>query len=596
LRPAIRLANGDDDMIAPKTGITQGQMDALADLANSKPVYGKPFNFTAGNWKTELQRLRTNITNSQISGPWPVLGTNNVRFSTQLGSMMGGATASSVKEVYFFFASDSAQTQTVSILQISQVHSSDPVFILGDVVPGPATAQTVRCKIKVGGTATAHFRGGLGFYLGSTVGLGVIPTASVETNFPGDPVFITSPSGGGLPISSKICAYFDCDVAPGEYDFTLQCGTDCWGTYGALQTIGVPVWDTNLFHLTATVGQPVPAAGISSSLGVWRIDATPPAADDDALAFGVYSWFRKYPYNDPVYGFWYPGIGLNWEASLRGLWVAKTDMVSNMPNLHGYMPWNPLQATGNNAGDPDPQATPHEVENQPATGSQFTWEKKTQVTAGQYVSGAGAYHRANNNGTTGDSEPTWPLSGAQTVLDGTVTWKRWGNWLPARARYFTMPAWPVAKLGETNPARLPEHYTWWAIFNVQRPLHYFFIWRIRINRLFPQSTDSFTMAHSLRLPVSIGCIRNGNFTSFATYDIPPVVPSETGQWLEGPPVKEMTLAVMWPIFTKDALVYQADEYLDVQAEICSFPSTGAGVTFPILAAHYNDTEALLNQL
>lgn len=89
-----------------------------------------------------------------------------------------------------------------------------------------------------------------------------------------------------------------------------------------------------------------------------------------------------------------------------------------------------------------------------------------------------------------------------------------------------------------------------------------------------------------QIPVTIGCMRNGVFTAFGTY--------QTGS----------TVQVLWPIFTSDALVYQATERVDVQAVAIAANAAGGGggsvsqgavaAGYPICAAFINDTEALLN--
>ncbi len=55
-----------------------------------------------------------------------------------------------------------------------------------------------------------------------------------------------------------------------------------------------------------------------------------------------------------------------------------------------------------------------------------------------------------------------------------------------------------------------------------------------------------------------------------------------------------TYSVLWPIFTSNALVYQCSERVDIQAlAITGPPTTGAGVSTPICAAHINDTAQIL---
>jgi hypothetical protein len=79
--------------------------------------------------------------------------------------------------------------------------------------------------------------------------------------------------------------------------------------------------------------------------------------------------------------------------------------------------------------------------------------------------------------------------------------------------------------------------------------------------------------------VTIGCLRNGTFVAFGTF--------QTGQKIN----------VLWPIFTSDALVYQCAERVDVQAVAIGLGAngvqTGYGVTDPAAAALVTDTIKLL---
>ena len=106
------------------------------------------------------------------------------------------------------------------------------------------------------------------------------------------------------------------------------------------------------------------------------------------------------------------------------------------------------------------------------------------------------------------------------------------------------------------------------------------IYSIAINRL--GTAANVSLPQSSAVAVTIGCIRNGAFVAFRTYN--------TGQKIN----------VLWPIFTSDALVYQCSERVDVQAVAIASGgagvSIGAGVGYPICAAYYNDTVALLNQI
>ena len=83
------------------------------------------------------------------------------------------------------------------------------------------------------------------------------------------------------------------------------------------------------------------------------------------------------------------------------------------------------------------------------------------------------------------------------------------------------------------------------------------------------------------IQVTIGCMRNGAFVAFGVY--------ATGQ----------TVQVLWPVFTSDALVYQASERVDIQAVAIGVGAAGVSiglgnVSHPIAAAFYTDTVKLLD--
>ena len=105
------------------------------------------------------------------------------------------------------------------------------------------------------------------------------------------------------------------------------------------------------------------------------------------------------------------------------------------------------------------------------------------------------------------------------------------------------------------------------------------IYRVALNRI-PQ-TKSTDKPPTDPIPVTIGCIRNGAFVAFGTYN--------TGQIIDA----------YWPVFTNTALCYQAAERIDVQAAIltCGVNYGKWGhVDYPFAATYLNDVEILLNKL
>lgn len=85
------------------------------------------------------------------------------------------------------------------------------------------------------------------------------------------------------------------------------------------------------------------------------------------------------------------------------------------------------------------------------------------------------------------------------------------------------------------------------------------------------------------LTVEIGCNRNGAFVPFQSVTIP------AGQL-------DAQIYPLWPVFDGSRkLIYRCSEAVDIQAAAQSFfQGSGHGVSYPILASHYNDTEQMLD--
>ena len=191
-------------------------------------------------------------------------------------------------------------------------------------------------------------------------------------------------------------------------------------------------------------------------------------------------------------------------------------------------------------------------------------------------------------GVAGTTPPTWATTLNALTNDGTAQWKctRLGtdnitcdngvNWrltalpglpvTPAVTRQYCIPKYPVVRYGGNYP--FPEGFNpvgWW-------------IYEVTLNRLGKDNGSGVMEPQSGSVPVTLGCMRNGSFVSFGTWN--------TGQ----------TIPAMWPIFTAGPLVYQCSETVDVQAVVitCGLNfQTGGEVTYPICAAYYNDMMALL---
>jgi len=180
--------------------------------------------------------------------------------------------------------------------------------------------------------------------------------------------------------------------------------------------------------------------------------------------------------------------------------------------------------------------------------------------------------------------------------------------IPATHRITGLPAYPCYKYGETNSYLMPPAMgsgsttifgtddQWhnstapvgpapvgWSYNNV---MYGNFIYSVSINRIGSNYTNNILLptidisGSVQQISCSIGCMRSGSFASFGNF--------VTGQ----------TYQVLWPIFTSDALVYQASERIDVQAVAIEYPSEGWTINnnYPMCAAYIDDTTKCLSLL
>jgi hypothetical protein len=259
------------------------------------------------------------------------------------------------------------------------------------------------------------------------------------------------------------------------------------------------------------------------------------------------------------------------------------------------------------------------------TGSvQPTWA----TTIGQYTTdGSVVWQCGGPQPRVSDSsvEPTWSKVFGGLTQDLFVLWKMvkaCRPLAPAVHRPVAVPRYPVYWQSETIPALMPpansseSTKTVWGAGNQWQRNNYtgghdngwqydnlakgWWIYSVSLNRCqfevadpgatgignttFGAGSSTPGMGGSAaEVQVTIGCIRNGSFVAFGTW--------QTGQ----------TIQVLWPVFTSDALVYQCSERVDIQA--VAIAAGGAGVStgtsaagYPICAAFISDITALLNYI
>jgi hypothetical protein len=200
---------------------------------------------------------------------------------------------------------------------------------------------------------------------------------------------------------------------------------------------------------------------------------------------------------------------------------------------------------------------------------------------------------------SGAVEPTWSKTPGAITNDFMVNWKLTaanpGKMVtPAMHRQLlntgalqSQPKYPAYWFSETIARLMPpagatdaertvfgtgSQWTQWQTSNA---LDGCWIYSVALNRL--GTPGAVSLPQSGQVAVTLGCMRNGSFVAFGTYN--------TGQKIN----------VLWPIFTSDALVYQCSERVDVQALAIQNVSQAWDVSHPLCAAHINDTIALMTQ-
>lgn len=217
----------------------------------------------------------------------------------------------------------------------------------------------------------------------------------------------------------------------------------------------------------------------------------------------------------------------------------------------------------------------------------------TYATGAKIVDKNGNTQTATVGGISGAVEPTWNTVDLGITSDHGITWQMTigsNFYVPALHRFPDIPRYPVYWISETIGRMKPPTGAGSGMtifgFNNQWQRNLFsgghdngwqqdnmafgwWLYSIAINR---QSYNT------PAIPVTLGCIRNGAFVAFGTFN--------TGQ----------VIHELWPVFTSDALVYQCAERVDVQAvALASALPSGMTCTTPALVAAYvNDTSGLLS--
>lgn len=571
--------------------ISELEMAFLFAYANGKPLANYPgepaYDYTMP-WASELSRLRGVLFNYlradaaiEVSGPWPLKDLSTTFGSRSAGAVWRTLSASNAVDFYFAASQSEAANVTVSVFQQTPgFETLDPDWINNPNFSNGVSS--IRVEVIIGGTQSCRLQGQFWFRAYPTGPGGI--SGSVNTDMSGVNFTMPDPPISPLIIQSIFSNRFDITVSPGTYFFEANISNaffDRPAMFGSSDNTP----GTELKLTAPPFTNAVPAFGIHDSLPIWKISAS----QDNEVGYPFGVWGLGYLNSQ---GLWNT-TGNNYQASVAGLWAGKSAPISGIANATGYMPWNTL----NVRGEPDINVTTSEKQRVPYMTNEISWSNVQAVTAGQYIRAAGVYQIATNTGLTGTSQPLfWGTTHGALTQDNQITWEA-SEALWATARYVSMPIYPFKKTGQiTTPESLPgwnAFFTGWKNPNSLIYNSYWWLRRIRLNRIRSGPQDDYTNYQGEEIPVQIGCLRNGVFVPFGTWNTGDWVRVQSGVDENDEPI--MTDHLLWPIFTKNPLVYQADEIVDVQADIIpGVVGIGPGVSFPPLADYYNDTVALLN--
>lgn len=573
--------------------ITQSDMAALASLANDKLAdyltehSMDEFSFTGDpwdsgvdpGWKTELQRLRAaaignaapgegilKVWQRFVSGPWQVSDWN-VDHHGSVGVTPAGQSGGGFHSCSFYHE-DTGSEETITLKSQGPVNSAPDS-------PGSPPWTSITVRLRIGGTRTVKFTGALA--ISFFVYDGASLTATGTSDFPGLETFSNTYTSGSF--GSLVASVFDQDVDPGEYTFEFTVGgDDGMGNLNQFDNghlVSATLDTQNPFiTLDFTDREEVPA--LHDDKTVYRIKGT---LDDDWLSD------TDYPFGIlmiDAFGNWttFSTVSwVNWESTTNGVFVAHTLMISDLgSDAHDVMPWNII------APGPNYRSPPHEEDEipEPMPAWQASHNYASPVTI---LDSNGNWQENQDTGISGGSEPAWGTVIGDLTVDNQVTWRcaKLARFIPlaARARMYSIPRYPWVKDGDGDP-----DYPNWGLFEpvrdgVNETPGTMWIYAIKLNRYGLNNGDGIYLKQGSEISVDLGCIRDGSFVSFGTWNTGDLItPDKPG----------------WPVFTNaTALAYQADERVDVQAYVVRrTDSFGSGVTFPISAPHYKDVETLLN--
>jgi hypothetical protein len=607
----------------PGDEITQAQLNALAASANSKEkiqelldLFSQPnFSFGGSGWKTEMERMRGHIAavasqqngvyRQNVSGPWPVSGlVASHGVSAGIGGNPNGpGTGGGFSEVDFYYE-DTGNPETLTCVWRGLVQSVDPAW--KDVV-SVSDIKELNVRLLIGGDRPVRFRGVLSFICDAlSFSDPIPPAASCSTIFPGASFEMSDFD----PVQRQNVLYslIDSVVSPGIYEFhaTIHNPDDaCFHNALMLGSWIDAVDDEENYigttsrgvELTVTISESQEVNAIHSTKSVRRISAP---RFDTLLPYpmGIYGEAIG-PAPDRTVHWNSGGHAVNYEASTVGYFTGKTPPISTIgADQHSVMPWN---ITGlNQFGNVTYRNPPHEEDSIPVPIAR--WQALTNYAAGTTVLDSHGYWQTRlTAGQSGAVEPSWNTTLNGITLDNTYQWRLMRKDIPSpsKARIFAPPAYPVFKDTDIGTSRQPAvQWPHWSLFRPEG----WFIYEVRLNRLGQPNEDGILVHPGTEIPVTLGCIRNGSFVAFGTWN----TGSRIGRsFSELTGILEHTDAAFWPIFTRTELCYQASERVDVQAMIVKqtviktvggASGTYGAIGYPISVAHFNDLMEILKQL